>query len=207
MGGCNWAEIIKGVVSIWVATVATLALKTWKRQSKAQKQTDFMDEITNPVHEFVTAMSAPTEMLKYIKIGIESHARAPDLPHGIENPEAVAYIQKHGKEDSKKLLEYLNLCSPSLTKVLSLSAKGQVLGLKNYAECQNACKMLTWQHERIQALCYIIGSPSLNWENPEVQKTLSKVIQLDHEEIRRELGDYNVMFLTFVKENYRNIFK
>jgi hypothetical protein len=187
--------------------VATIALETWKRQSKAKKQTDFMDEITNCVHEFVTEMSAPTEMLKYIKIGIESHSRAPDLPSGIENPEAVAYIQKHGKEDSKRLIEYLNLCNPSLTKIRSLSAKGQVLGLKNYAECQNACTMLTWQHERIQALCYIIGNPSLNWENPEVQGTLSKVIQLDPEEIRRELGEYNAMFLIFVRENYRSIFK
>lgn len=207
MRGWNWAEIVKGGVSIWVATVATLALKTWKRQSKAQKQTDFMDEITNSVHEFIMAMSAPTEMLKYIKIGIESHAKSPDLPPGIENPEAVAYIQKSGKEDSKRLIEYLNLCNPSLTKIRSLSAKGQVLGFKNYAECQNACTMITWQHERIQALCYVIGNPSLNWENPEVQKTLSKVIQLDPEEISRELKEYNVLFLTFVTENYSTIFK
>jgi len=207
MRGWNWAEIVKGGVSIWVATVATLALKTWKRQSKAQKQTDFMDEITNSVHEFVMAMSAPIEMLKYIKIGIESHSRAPDLPSGIENPEAVAYIQKHGKEDSKQLIEYLNLCNPSLTKIRSLSAKGQVLGLKNYEQCQTACTMLTWQHERIQALCYIIGNHSLNWENPEVQRTLSKVIQLDPKEIGRQLGEYNTTFLIFVKENYRRIFK
>lgn len=203
----NWAEIAKIGVSIWVAIVATIALKTWKRQSKAQKQTDFMDEITNSVHEFVMAMSAPTEMLKYIKIGIESHSRAPDLPSGIENPEAVAYIQKHGKEDSKRLIEYLNLCSPSLTKIRSLSAKGQVLGLKNYEQCQTASNMLAWQHERIQALGYIIGNPSLNWENPEVQKTLSQVIQLDPEEIRRQLGEHNTVFLIFVKENYRRIFK
>jgi hypothetical protein len=210
MRGWNWAEIVeivKGGVSIWVAIVATLALKTWKRQSKAQKQTDFMDEITNSVHEFVAAMSAPIEMLKYIKIGIESHARAPELPSGVENAEAVAYIQKHGKEDSKKLLEYLNFCHPSLTRIRFLSAKGQVLGLKNYEQCQNTCTMLTWQHERIQALCYIIGNPSLYWQNPEVQKTLSKVIQLDPEEIRRELGEHSVIFLTFVKENYRSIFK
>lgn len=207
MRGWNWAEIVKGGVSIWVAIVATLALKTWKRQSKAQKQTDFMDEITNSVHEFVMAMSAPTEMVKYIKIGIESHSRAPGLPSGIENPEAVAYIQKNGKEDSKMLIEYLNLCRPSLAKIRSLSAKGQVLGFKNYEQCQTACTMLAWQHERVQALCYIIGNPSLYWQNHEVQKLLSKGIQLDSEEIRRQLEEYNTMFLIFVKENYRRIFK
>lgn len=207
MRGWNWAEIVKSGVSIWVAIVATLALKTWKRQSKAQKQTDFMDEITNSVHEFVMAMSAPTEMVKYIKIGIESYSRAPDLPSGIENPEAVAYIKKNGKEDSKELISHLNLCSPSLAKIRSLSAKGQVLGFLNYEQCQTACTMLAWQHERVQALCYLIDNPSLNWENPEVQKTLSKVIQLDPQEIRRQLEEHNTMFLIFVKENYRRIFK
>ena len=207
MRGWDWAEIVKGGVSIWVAIVATLALKTWKRQSKAQKQTDFMDEITNSVHEFIMGMAGPTEILKYIKIGIESHAKLPDLIADIENPEAVAYIQKYGKEDSKRLIEKLNLCNPSLTKIRSLSAKGQVFGFKNYKECQNACTMLTWQYDRIQALCYVIGNPSLNWENPEVQKTLSKVIQMDPEEVRRELEKYNVLFLSFITENYSKIYK
>ena len=203
----NWAEIVKGIVSIWVAIVATLALKTWKRQSKAQKEIDFMDEIANAVHEFIDSMAAPTEMAKYIKIGIESYAGSPHLDPEIENAEAVVYIQRQGKEDSKRLYEYLKPCSPSLTKIRSLSVKGQVLGLKNYKDCHNACSMLTWQHDRIQALCYIIGSDSLNWRNPEVQESLSKVIQLDPEEIKKEIEEQNLRFLTFVKENYERIYK
>ena len=203
----NWAEIVKCIVSIWVATVATLALKTWKRQSKAQRQIDFMDEITDSVHEFIDSMAAPTEMAKYIKIGIESYAGTPNLDTEIENPGAVAYIQRQGKEDSKRLNEYLKPCSPSLTKIRSLSAKGQVLGLKNYKDCHNACSMLTWQHDRIQAICYLIGSDSLNWRNPKVQESLSKVIQLDPEKIKKEIEEQNLRFLTFVKENYEWIYK
>jgi len=203
----NWAEIVKVFVGIWVAAVATLALTTWKHQLKAQNQTDFLDEITNSVHEFIASMSALTEMVKYIKIGIESYAGAPNLNREIENPEAVAYIQKQGKEDSKRLLEYLKPCGHSLTKIHSLSAKGQVLGLKNYTDCQNACTMLTWQYDRIQALFYLIGSASLNWTNPKVQESLSKVIQLDPEEIKKEIEAQNVKFLTFVKENYEKIYK
>jgi len=203
----NWAEIVTCIVSIWIATVATLALKTWKRQSKAQKQIDFMDEITDSVHEFIDFMTAPIEMVKYIKIGFESYANTPNLNPQIGNSEAVAYIKEQGEEDSKRLLEYLSSCGPSLTKIRSLSAKGQVLGLKNYTDCQNACSMLTWQHDRIQPLCYLIGSPSLNWRNPEVQKLLSQIIQLDHEEIKNEIEAQNVRFLTFVKENYKKIYK
>jgi len=206
---CEWnlAEIVKIGVSIWVASVATLALKTWKRQSKAQMQINFMDEITNSVHDFITAMSAPIASVKYIKIGFESYASMPNLIHDIENPGAVAYIQKRGEEDSKKLLEYLNLCGPSLTKISSLSAKGQVLGFKNYSVCQNACIMMTRQYERIQSLCYLVGSPSLNWYNSEIQNTLKKVMQLDSEEIKKEIDAYHVSFLTFVKENYEKIYK
>jgi hypothetical protein len=203
----NWAEIAKIGVSIWVAIVATLALKTWKRQSKAQKQIDFLDEITNSVHEFLTAMSAPIETVKYIKIGFESYASTPNLDHKIENPGAVAYIQKRGEEDSKKLTEYLKLCVTSLNKIRSLSAKGQVLGFKNYSVCQNSCMMLTWQYDRIQSLCYLVGSPSLNWYNPEIQNTLKKYMELDSEKIKKETEDNYVSFLTFVKENYEKIYK
>jgi hypothetical protein len=203
----NWAEIVKCIASIWVAAVATVALKTWKRQSKAQKQIDFMDDLTDSVHEFINSLAAPIEVVKYIKIGIESYAGMPDLDTEIENPEAVAYIQRHGKEDSKRLYEYLKSCSPALIRIRSLSAKGQVLGLKNYKDCYDACSMLTWQHDRIQALCYMIGSDSLYWKNPKVQEFLSKVTQLDPEEIKKGIDEQNAKFLAFVKENYEKILK
>jgi len=203
----NWAEVIKGIVSIWVAMIATLALETWKRQSKAQKQTDFMDEITKSVHEFIDLMAAPTEMVKYVKIGIESYAGLPELDQSLGNPEAVAYIQKQGQEDAKRLYEYLKPCTQPLSKIRSLVAKGQVFGFKNYDECQNACAMITWQYERIQALCYIIGSGSLNWRNPEVQKSLSKVISLDSGDIEKQIKEQHVKFLIFIKDNYKAIYK
>jgi hypothetical protein len=203
----NWAEIVKALISIWVATVATLALRTWKRQSKAQKQTEFMDEITEAVHQFIHLMGAPIEMVTYVKIGIESYSGMPNLDKSLKNPEAVAYIQKRGKDDAKKLYEYLKPCAPVLAKIHSLVVKGQVFRLKKYYECQNSCKLLTWQHERIQALCYMIGSEDLNWENPKVEELLGKVIELDSEDIKRQIAEQNVKFLSFVKDNYTAIYK
>jgi hypothetical protein len=207
LGSWNWAEIVKGVVSIWVATVATLALKTWKRQSKAQKQTDFMDQITESVHEFISLMAAPIEMVRYVKIGIESYAGFYQLDQSLENPEAVAYIQKRGEADAKRLDEYLKPCMEPLSRIRSLVTKGQVFGFKNYNECQNACTMIMWQNDRIQALRYIIGSASLNWENPKVQESLSKVIALDPDDIEKQIQEQSVKFLSFVKDNYQTIFK
>ena len=177
MDKINWIEIVNGLIGIWLAIVATIALKTWKHQSKAQKQTDFLDEITNSLHEFITLMGTPIEMLKFIEIGIESYHSSIDLKKNIENPVVITYIQKHGKEEGQQLFDYLMLCNPSLIKVSSLLVKGQVLDFKNYIECQNACNLITWQYDRIHAFCSIISRPSLNWENPVVQDTLSKVIQ------------------------------
>ena len=65
----NFSGIITSSVSIWMAVVATMALNTWKRQSKAKKQTDFLDELTDTVHKFISDISAPSELVKYIKIG------------------------------------------------------------------------------------------------------------------------------------------
>jgi hypothetical protein len=67
--------------------------------------------------------------------------------------------------------------------------------------------MLTWQYDRIEALCFFIGSPYLNWDNAEIQETLRKVSKLDHNEIKKDIETYNVHFLTFVKESYEKIYK
>lgn len=203
----NWTEIVKVIISVYVAAVATIALTTWKKQSKAQRQIDFMDALADSVHEFIASLVAPIEMVKIIKIGIESHKGIRNLNTEIKNPEAVAYIQKRGKDDSMRLNEYLKACGTSLAKIRSLSAKGQVLGLKNYKECYNACKMLTSQYDRMQSLCYMIGSENLYWENPVIQETLSKVLLLEPDEINKEIEEQYIIFLTYVKENYEQIYK
>lgn len=203
----DWAEIVKIIISVWVATVATLALSTWRRQSKAQRQTDLLDELTNSVHEFLDFMSTPTEMLHHIKIQIESHKAARGLRPDVPFPEAIAYIEKHGKEDSGRLLEYLNSSSPALTKIRSLSAKGQVLGFRKYEKCQRACQILAWQHDKLQAVSVIIGSTSMNWQNPQVQKSLSTLMQIDPDEINSQLQAQNIEFLEFVSDNYKTIYK
>ncbi|MDP8263851.1 MAG: hypothetical protein P9M12_00025 [Candidatus Aceula lacicola] len=201
----NWSEIIRGIVSIWMATVATFALKTWKKQLRAQKQANFMGEISKYVHQLINTLIAPREIVRHIKIGIESHASLIQLNKNLKNPEAVYYIQKRGEEDAKHLLEYLRLCEQPLLKICSLVAEGQALGFKNYNECQNSCNLIIWQYERIQALCFIIGNPNLNWENPTVQKSLSKTISLEPDDIKKQIEEQNVKFLNFLKDNYQRI--
>lgn len=203
----DWAKIIQAVISIWVAIVATLALKTWKQQSKAQKKSDFMDELTDTVHEFISLLGAPTQMVKYIKIGIECYESLPHPDRHTENQGAIEYIKTNGKRESKRLRELLEPCARPLSKINSLVAKGQVFGFSDYSVCQISCKMITAQYNRIQALCYMIGNESANWENPKIQETLSKVVALDESDIREAINEFNSKFLTFVKKNYEIIYK
>ncbi len=204
----DWSEIVTGIVGIWMAVIATMALNTWKRQSKAKKQTDFLDELTDTVHKYINDISGPSEFVKYVKIGIESSQGLDHLlDKKLKNPKAIAYIKELGKDDSKRLDEYLEHCKSSISKIHALVAKGQVIGLKDYKKCQNSCRMLTWQYERIQGLSFMIGNPSVNWKNEDVQRTLTKVIALDHDNINKYIGENYTLFLTFVKDNYEKIFK
>lgn len=203
----NWAEIVKIIISAWVAIVATVALSTWRRQSKAQRQSELLDELTNSVHEFIDLMSAPIQMLRHIEIEIESHKATIGLRTDVPYPEVIAYIEKYGKEDSKRLLEYLNASAPALTKIRSLSTKGQVLGFTNYEICQKACQMLSKQHDKLQVVAVIIGSTSMYWQNSEVQKSLNMLMQIEPDEICSQLQAQNIEFLDFVKMNYEKIYK
>jgi hypothetical protein len=142
-----------------------------------------------------------------VKIGIESYVGIHQVDKSLKNPEAIAYIEKREERDAKQPYEYLKPCTEPLSRIRFLVAKGQVFGFKNYNECQNACEMIIWQYDRIAALSYLIGSPSLNWENPKVQKTLSDVIALDPDDIDKQVKEQSVKFLTFVRDNYQTIFK
>jgi len=100
--GWNWSAIIQALVSIWIATVATLALTTWKSQSKAQRQTDFLDDLTSSIHEFIDLMTAPIALLKFAKIEIQSHADPVQADERLKTPGAIAYIERKGEGSSKK---------------------------------------------------------------------------------------------------------
>ena len=195
------------IVSAYVAWIATRALNTWKQQLKAQKQTDFMDAITEAVHEFIRLMDDPIDKVKFVKSRIKNYEGYIELDQSLENSEAITYIQSHGQEDAKQLYEYLKPCTHILSKIDYLVVKGDVLGFKNYNECQNACSIITFQYNRIQYLRYIIGTPTLYWNNPEIQEALSKVIHLDPNDIEKQIKEQKVKILNFVDDNYKTIYK
>lgn len=202
----DWPVIIQSAASVVVAYVAFRALATWKQQLKAQKQTDLLDELTDTVHEYLQQMVRPTEMLKFIRNYITSHAGLPTNRDDIKNPEVVAYIEKRGENDSKRLWEYLRGCDSYVAKIESLVAKGQVYDLLNYDVCQDTCKMLLWQHERLQVVASVIGSTTMNWDHPDVQKSIDNMLTVTPEDIEVHMAKQNKKYIKFVTENYRKIF-
>ena len=203
----NWSANIQAMTGIWVATVATLALHTWRKQSKAQRQLDFLDTLTESVHEFINLIASPTQMVGFIKIGFEAYSSSPKTDKSLKQPGVVSYIEKNGAEDSKRFLKSLKLCEPSLVKIRSLVVKGKVLSLSNHQDCVVACKMITWQYDRIMSLATMIGITPLNWKHPDVERALEKVCALKKEDIVKDLNEYNNQLMEFIGKNYNVILK
>ena len=202
----NLSSILTAVAGIWVAVIATLALRTWKYQTKAEKHIQFMDRLTDTVHEYIQAMQAPIEALKYIEIAIESHSEVASIQHK-DNKYAgiISYIAKDDKDDQTRLFEYLDKVHPIRSRMLSLATKGQVMGFKNYRQCHDACTMLAWSYDQIGAIAMLIGNPHHNWANEKVQQTFDKVMTIKSHSIRENLKKYNGVFLEFVKRNYQSL--
>lgn len=199
----NWSAI-SAVASVWVAFIASQALRVWKYQTRAQKQMQFMDELNDTVHEYIAAMGVPIQLLEYAKIGVRAHSENPK-PGESKNAGAIAYINKYGATARKQLNEYLDKVRPVEGKMMALATKGQVLGFENYDRCYKACKMLAESYDQVAAFAAIIGDTALNWANPEVEKTLEAVVAVDEGVVRENLKNQNSVVLKFVKESYQKL--
>lgn len=207
LGAMRWPETISALAAVVTAAIAIIALQTWRYQDQAKIKAEFLDALIEAVHAYIAEMSAPITHVEIVKIGMTSHApREKGEPTDIEVKGAVAYIQKNGKHEGKRLLEVLETVKSSVIKLRALAAKGQVFKFDDYAKCQSAVAVLTWQFDRIEALMAVIGWPTLNWENPEVLKHLRDVIALDSDEIRRSVQQSNVAILEFSRETYKQIY-
>lgn len=204
----NWLEVIKALAPVATAVIAFLALKNWHRQDKAKREAEFLDPLIEAAHTYIAQVYKPITILEFGKIGMASHA--PTWESGNEADRAVkgaiAYIQKRGDVDAKRLLEELEAIQPSTIKLRSLAAKGQMFKFKGYAKCQNAIARLTWHFDRMGAFATVIGSPSWNWENPKVLKHLKDVMAIEADEIRKSVQENNVALLEFSGETYNRIY-
>jgi hypothetical protein len=204
----NWLEVIKAFAPVATAVIAFLALKNWQRQDKAKREAEFLDALIEAAHTYIAEVPKPITLLEMAKIGMASHA--PTWESGEQTDKAVkgaiAYIQKNGERDAKRLLEVLEAVQPSAIELRSLATKGQVFKFDGYAKCQNAVAILTWHFDRIEAFMTVIGSPTWNWEHPEVLTLLKDMMAIDPDDIRKNIKENNVAMLEFARETYERIY-
>lgn len=202
----HWLEFIKAVAPVATAFIAFLALKNWQRQDKAKREMEFLDALLEAAHTYIAEVRKPITLLQMAKIGMESYAPPGEAREQASVKGAIAYIQKNGEREAKRLLEVLGKVQPSTIKLRALVAKGQVFKFDGYAKCQNAVAMLTWHFDRIEAFMTVIGSPTWNWDNPEVLRLLKDVITIDSDEMSKSSEANNVVLLEFARETYQRIY-
>lgn len=204
----NWLEVIKALAPVATAVIAFFALRNWQHQDKAKREAEFLDALIEAAHTYIVEMPKPITLLEMAKIGMASHV--PTWEEGNEADKAVkgaiAYIQKTGECDSKRLLDVLETVQPSAIKLRSLAAKGQVFKFHDYAKCQKAVAMLTWHFDRIKAFTAVIGSPTWNWEHPDLRKALNDVMAIDPNDVRQNLQENNAAVLEFAGDSYKSIY-
>lgn len=204
----NWLEFIKALAPVATAIIALIALRNWQRQDKAKREAEFLDALVEAMHTYIAEMPKPITFLQGVRIGMASHA--PTWENG-ESAEkaikgAIAYIKKYGEHDAKKLLEILGAVQPTVIKLRSLAAKGQVFNFKDYAKCHNAIAELTWHFDRLEAFAFVIRSSTLNWEHPEVLDTLKNVMGVEPDGIGQSLNKNNVALIEFARDTYKRIY-
>lgn len=202
----DWLKVASTVATCCLAVAAFSALTSWKRQDKAKKQADFLDELADTVHEYIQSVARPNEHLRYVRIGFESYRNTVDAPDGTLEQGAIAYIKRVGSSDCNRLWESLEPCMKLSAKINALVARGQVYGLRSYDSCRAATTMLVWQQQRLKVVASMLGNGNINWENPVVQNSLAKMLTVQPDDILNHLNENNAKFLSFVRDNYEKVY-
>ncbi len=203
----NWSGIIQSVTGLGTLIIAFIALTSWRRQHRSQAVTKLLDQLTDSVHEFIQSIAPAVQMLKFVRIAIESQKYNPDLNKNLKHPLTVAYIEKEGRESADRLMELLKNSEQPVHRIRSLLVKGQVLGIPNYHECQNACNMIVFQFDRLQVVFSMLSSQNTNWEHAMVIKSLGNMMDITPEDITRHIDENQTNFLAFLKDTYEQEYK
>lgn len=203
--GLPWLELIKALAPVGTAFIAFLALQNWRRQDRAKRHADFLDQLVEAVHDYTARMSKPIELALVTKVGMQSHAMigSSDEPN---YRGTIVFIKEHGKEQAKLLLNALGECQPAVVRLKSLAAKGRVFKFKDYQVCRENLAALLFQFDHIHALASVTGSPSWNWENPDILRVLKAVMKADTGAIQKTIDEKNAAILDYVAETYENIY-
>jgi hypothetical protein len=195
-------SFLQGIGAVLVPFIGWQALSTWQSQLRAQKQIEFLDALSDALHDLIIKLQDPIQVLSFAKIGIESYRSLPTFCVGIDHADAIQFIEAKGPEYAKRLWEMIGPAKPVVARVQTLANKGQVLGFKDYENCFSACTMLVWSYNQLDSFAALIADKSLNWAHPEVQKMLGNLEKIDVETIQKNLSEQNIALIEFCKTAY-----
>ena len=208
MGDVAWLELIRAGATIATAIIAFLALRNWQRQDRAKRQAEFLDGLVEAMHTYIVGMHRPVELLRMAKIGMASHIR--NWEEGDTEAKAltgaIEYITNRGEHDGKRMTQALTAVEPSVMKLRSLMAKGQIFSFPGYAKCKDAVTLLTWHFGRLLSFNSMTESPTWNWEHPEVRGLLSTVMAIDPDDIRQSIGENDAAVIEFARDAYSRLY-
>ncbi|MGC4403679.1 hypothetical protein [Methyloversatilis sp. MC4-4] len=144
--------------------------------------------------------------MKFLQIGFVSYRNLHATEDNGLKDGVIAYIEKNGERDAKRMWGYLEPSRRLASKLNALVARGQVYGFAQYDQCRRSIEMLVWQHHRLQVVASMIGSTSQNWANPMVQQSIDNMLTVQPEDIARLLKEHNLAFIEFVNANYKRIY-
>lgn len=208
----EWVLSISGIVgaaaTAATAIIAFMALQNWKHQDVAKRKAELLDQLIESVHAYIAETPAPITLLEMSKIGMESHVptwkKAESGAKELEG--AMIYIAKHGEDDAQRINAALGALRPLAARIMSLGAKAQVFKFDDHSMCFEAIRILIGQSEIISSFAVVIGSPSLNWEHPDVVERLKRTMAISPTDIRQHINDSNIAILGFVRKNYEQIY-
>lgn len=207
--GLDWSAISQVFIAgatVTLAIVAVKGLHAWKHPIGTKLKLQFIDDLIDAVHEYVSAMNTPVTMVRLFEIEIKAYSEAEALKGNAgENDGFIKIIESHGEETGKRFFQHLDNIRPIVSKIQSLITKGQVLGFEEFDKAYNACTMLIWSHGHIEGLAAVLSGSNLNWENLMVQETLNKYRDIKSSEIAKNLADNHVIFLEFAKNIYKKL--
>lgn len=121
-----------------------------------------------------------------------------------KNAGVINFIEKNGRDSWLTLKEPLDRTRPIKAQLNALAIKGHVFSFDNYNQCYDACRMLFWSFDQIEAFA-IVFSRAFNWENESVQRTIEKMMTIDENKIRENINQQFYIILNFSKNIYREI--
>lgn len=204
--GLPWLELIKALAPAVTAFIAWRALQNWRRQDKAKREAEFLDQLVDATHAYIAEMSKPITVVEFVNIGTAAHA--PTWEGGDQSIKgAIAYIEKRGQEHSKHLFESLNGARAAVIRLRSLVTKGQVFKFDDYAKCHAAVSKLTSQFDVVEWLASVIGSTHWNWENHAVLDVAKGVLNVKADEVRKRFDECSTAVIQFVSDRYSHIYR